>query len=364
MNRAIRVAVLAITSALALAFAGSALAAYQPRLNVFHEFPRLNDGGRMALIFSTERTDEATAKLTIYAPAGYRPNFAQTPGTQLGTAEATIQARAVSPDVFLPVQGTIQADSPANWGPQSQQCTGTTSHANVWVLVLTASGRELRVPIFVDPAVGGEAGFASLKLQVCLPPPDVPESAGGAAFGAKVVEATLLFNAGVFTTPAARNLYVWHTYATPYTNFRPPVNAAGTFQARALVALPITITLRARYDTRRSQVVLTGTITAAGLDLSGETLALYSGRTAGRLTRAGSTSRVTQRGAFSARRRVARTRVRRTMFFRVEVSLVGTADQAGCAVATGAPAAPAGCTAMITVFGSSVVRRVAVPRRR
>lgn len=361
MTRAIRVAVLAITGALALVFAGSALAAYQPRLIVFHEFPRLNDGGRMALSFSTERTDEATARLDIYAPSGYRPSATQAPGTQLGTAEATIQARAVSQDVFLPVQGTIRADSPANWmgTPNTTACIGSATPQNVWVLVLTASGRELQVPIYVYPAVGAEATFASLKLVVCLPPPDVPESAGGAAFGAKVVDATLVFNAGVFTTPSARNLYVWHLYGTPYTNFRPPANRAGTVQARALVALPIAITLRVRYDRRRRQAVLTGTITAAGLNLSGERLGVFSGRTAGRLTRNGTTSRITQRGGFSARRRITRA-----TFFRVEVSLIGTADQAGCAVATGAPPAPAGCTAMITVFASSAVRRVAVPRRR
>ena len=357
MRRAVRVAVLAITGVLALAFAGNALAAYQPRVIVFHQFPRLSDGGGTALFFSTDRADEATAKLTIYAPSSYQANISQAPGTQIGSAEATVQARAVSPDVFLPVQGTIQADNPANWAPQAVACTGTASHANVWLLVLTASGRQLQVPIFVDPAAGGEAAFASVKLQVCLPPPDIPEASGGAAFGAKVVEAELVFNTGVFTTPGSRNLFVWHTYATPWSNFRPPVNAAGTVQARALVSLPITISLTVRYDKRRKQAVISGTISAEGLDLSGERLQLFSGRRSNRLRRRGSTSRVNARGRFTARRGVARG----ATFFRVDVVLAGTADQAGCAIQTGAPPAPAGCNATVTVFASSPVRRV---RRR
>ena len=89
MRRAVRVAVLAITGVLALAFAGNALAAYQPRVIVFHQFPRLSDGGGTALFFSTDRADEATAKLTIYAPSSYQANISQAPGTQIGSAEAT-----------------------------------------------------------------------------------------------------------------------------------------------------------------------------------------------------------------------------------------------------------------------------------
>lgn len=358
MKRAVRVAVLALTGILALAFAGSALAAYQPRLIVAHEFPRLSGGGQTALFFTTDRADEATAKLTIYAPSGYQANITQAPGTQIGTAEATVQARAVSPDVFLPVEGTIQADNPANYmgTPTTAACIGSATPQNVWVLVLTASGRELRVPVYVYAAAGAEAGFASVKLVVCLPPPDEPEPIG-AAFGAKVVEAVLAFNAGVFTTPSTRNLYVWHAYATPYTNFRRPANAAGTMQARALVSLPVTITLRVTFNKKRKQAVISGTIAAAGLNLAGERLALFSGVRANRLRRTGSTNRVTQRGTFTATRRIART-----TFFRVDVTLIGTADQSGCAVPTGVPPAPAGCTAMILVFASSSVRR-AVFRR-
>ena len=356
MTRAVRGAILVATSFLALAFVGTALAAYTPRLIVLHERAQLGGGGETAVLFTQPRTDEATAKITIYAAAGYTVNFAA-PGTQIGTAEATVQARAISPDIFLPVRGTIVAGNPADpalAGPATQ-CTGTATHQAVWVLVLTASGRELRVPVYVDQATGGEATFASVKLQVCLPPPDVPESAGGAAFGAKLVDAALVFNRGVFTTPRAASIYQWTAYFTPYTNNRPPVNVAGTIQSRALVALPVTITVRAKYNKKRKRVTLSGTFRMAGAAGTGSRLAIYQGTRANRLRRVGVTPAVRRNGSFSAVRRVRRG----THYFQLVIQVAAPVDQEGCAITSRAPAAPGGCvTATLGVYGVSRIVRV------
>lgn len=356
----------AATLFLALTFAASALGAYTPRLWV-HQFPRTGGGGATTIRFTTDRTDEATAKVTIYSDAGYAVAMSQAPGTRIGTVRTVLQMRAVSPDVLVPVEGAIQADSPANWATQAVQCTGTASHANVWVLVLSASGRQLQVPMFVDrsPQAPPDPPPTTSKIQVCLPPPDVPESAGGAAFGAKVVEAALTFDAGVVTTLARRRNHMWLAYATPWTSFRPPANASGTVGARALVPLPQSLSLNARYLKKRRAAMLGGRLVIGTSQQTPEEfeavfrssrLAVFAGTRPNRLARTGSTRALTSRGTFRLTRRI-----RRTTYFRVSFSRVEAIDGTVC-VGLNGPPTPAGCTATWSLFARSRVVRVRVVR--
>lgn len=337
MTRPLRLVLVVLAALAALAFAGNAFAAYAPRLIVSHGLGRLGQSAQTIIEYHQERTDEALARLAIYVPVGYGLSTSAAAGTQVGTAEATVQARAVSPDIFLPVQGVIQADTPSNYAAQATQCTGTPTHQGVFVLVLQASGRELRVPIFVDPAAGGETAFASFKMVICLPPPDIPEAAGGAAFGAKLVDASLVFNAGVFTNPASANLYLWRGVATPWSNHKPPTNAAGTVEARTAVALPVIVTLTARWDAKRRAARLSGRITIPGVTFQGVALPLFAGTRASALKRAGSTSRTSRNGSFTAVRKISRG-----TFFQVRIppsAFEATQDVCGLSP----PVAPAGC---------------------
>ena len=337
MTRPLRLVLVVLAGFAALAFAGSAFAAYTPRLLVSHGLGRLGQSAQTIIEYHQERTDEALARLTIYVPLGYGVSTSMAAGTQIGAAQATVQARAVSPDIFLPVTGTIQADAPATYAAQATSCTGTATHQAVFVLVLQASGRELRVPIFVDPAAGGETAFASFKMVICLPPPDIPEAAGGAAFGAKLVDASLVFNAGVFTNPASANIYLWRGVATPWTNHKPPVNAAGTVEARTAVALPVSISLTARWDAKRRVARLSGRITIPGVTFQGVALPLFSGARPAVLKRSGSTSRTTRNGSFAAVRKIARA-----TYFQVRIPpSVFEATQDVCGLSP--PVAPAGC---------------------
>src|SRR5207302_1917715 len=117
---------------------------------------------------------------------------------------------------------------------------------------------------YVDATSGPEASVGSYKLQVCLPPPDVPAGTPGrSAFGAKLFHAKLTLT-NVFTTPSTPNIYWWRAVFTPYTPGAGTPNAAGTVEARSAALVPITVTLTAKYDPKTKSAKLSGSLSVAG----------------------------------------------------------------------------------------------------
>ena len=217
MRKRIRLGVGTVVALAALAFASQAFAAYTPKLAV-----QMGTAGT-TIHLTIPSTDDPTALLVFYAPAGTVANLGATAGTTIGTLDAKAAAGALG-GATLPLTGTVEARAAdgtyLSSGVQvplaaaATRCTGTATHAGFWVLKLTAAGQTLEVPLFVDPVSGALAVAASYSLTVCLPPSDIPESLGGAAFGAKVFEANFTVK-GVFTATSGQN--VWRLRATPYT---------------------------------------------------------------------------------------------------------------------------------------------------
>ena len=54
----------------------------------------------------------------------------------------------------------------------------------------------------------------------------------------------------IFTTPTGAGLLKWETLFTPYNPGKGTPNAAGTFEARALVPVPILLGLSANSETK------------------------------------------------------------------------------------------------------------------
>ena len=79
-----RFIVSAAVAALALAFAGSALASYTPKIVVSQA------GTKTTIHVTIAKEDDATLKLTIYAPTAAAATLGQTPGTQIGTVSAQL----------------------------------------------------------------------------------------------------------------------------------------------------------------------------------------------------------------------------------------------------------------------------------
>jgi hypothetical protein len=308
-----RIFSLCLAGALAAAvLAGAAAAAYTtPTLTV------TSAGTQTSLVVRQAQTDDATAKATIYAPAGTPVTLSQAPGATLGTVQAQVTALALG-GALLPLTGQIQV-APAGQVPAAQQiaCTGTATHGATWLMVLQAAGQTLNVPMYVDTTTGAEAAFAAAKIQVCLPPPDIPADQGGATFGAKLFNASFTLT-GVFGSRAG----TWRTLWTPYVAGNGQVNAAGSVESRATVAAGAA-TLRATRSGARVRV--TGRVTAGGRSIAGAVVQIWGGarRTALR--------RIATVGA-NAAGNYSLARTRGTLaWFQARTTVAARADSGGCA---------------------------------
>jgi hypothetical protein len=359
MRRGFRAALLAVAGAVAaLGWSSSALAAYTPQFIVNHN-PHSVASATTTITLNVPREDDATFKVTFYAPLGYQGVLGQAAGTQVGTVAASVQALRISPDAVLPLTGTIVTADPA---PRAANQCAPGAHRAVWLLRLEAAGRTLEVPVYIDVPEGPEASFASFKFQACLPSPFLPEEAGGAAFGAKLLNATLQLQSGLLTTPATAGRYVWPAIFTPWPSGPGLPNAAGTVQSRAVVQVPGQLTLRAQYNRARNTWRLTGSATENRVGVGGATVQIFRGTRANRLGRI-LTVRTGANGSFAASGRL-RPRVR--TFFRARVVVPNRVNSTvGCAIALPLPAVPGGCvSAVYSGFtAQSAVVSIRPPRR-
>jgi hypothetical protein len=207
-----------------------------------------------------------------------------------------VQVREPIAGVVLPVTGTIQVADPASVAANVTQCTGTATHSALWVLVLAASGTELRVPVAVDAAPAPFSAFASHILTICLPNPNIPTSAGGATFGAKLINAQLNIR-NVFSTPITAGDYTWRALATPWPNGPGAPVAVNTREARAHIKLPVTTGLSVLQSRKKVRgfrtVTIRGTAREGGAAMTGASVTVTVGRSV-------KTARVNASGRFSA----------------------------------------------------------------
>ncbi len=338
-----RVAALAATSALALAFAASALAAYTPKLVI------IQAADKTTIHISIAKGNDATAKLSIYAPASTPATLGQAPGTQIGTVTASVNAKAISPDAILPLTGVVQVADPASPTimAAATACTQTTTHAAIWLLVLTAAGQTLNVPAFVDPTTGPEAGFGAAKIVVCLPSPDIPVAAGGAQFGAQLLDVNFT-TAGIFAASTAP-IAAWPTVFTPYVTLGATPNPAGTVTAIGIAAVPsFTFAAKAakRGKAKTAKVTASGKVTAGGVPAAGQSIAIFSG------SRRLVSTRTSAAGSFAAALRLKKG----SYSLRAKLTAADTdVTSQGCAlVPAGAPACVSATAAGGVVFSKTV----------
>ena len=234
MRKTIRFALLLGASFASLAFAGSALASFSPKLIVTSATPQAAGGGgavRVGAIVGA--TDDPTAKTSIYIPTGYQVNTTSAVGTKLGDVTATAAAADLGGAV-LPLTGELDVAAPD--ATAAAQC-GTTD-VQMWNLKLTAAGQTLNVPMHLVQTSAPEAASGyTYKLVICLPPPDVPAGTPGRAqFGAKLLSAT--FAVSAITQPSAAGDFRWTSLWTPYNPGKGTPNAAGSVETQAVRHIP------------------------------------------------------------------------------------------------------------------------------
>ena len=335
MKRFTRLALAAGAMFAALAFSGSAWAAYAPSLTVTSQ--RSTPGRPTTIILGhiQSAADDPTAKDTIYAPPGYGVNLSQPVNTKIGDVSARLILRNGG-NAEVDVDGQVVADNPAL---HTSNACAPGLHAAVWKLNITVAGTPLSVPIYVDPVTGGpEAAFASAKIQLCLAGPI------GTPAGAQLLFAFFDVS-GVFTNPPTTTDRIWRATFTPYTPGTPNPNPGGTTEGQALVPGRVSLTMKSK-SLKRGRVTITGKLLVSGRPFRGALIELYVPGPSG--LRKVAQTRTNAQGNYTFRRKI-RKRTR----FTAEVLVI--ADRPLPCPAPPLPT-PQGCdTATISFYAFNVV---------
>jgi hypothetical protein len=260
MKKRFRLLLVVTAGLLGLAFAASALAAYQPALTVQQSSYKPGAATTVGIVVAGDPSDDATAHASIFSPAGYANNLAQAPGATIGKAILFVKANDLG-GTILPLTGSITVGNPADYqGAQTQQCIGAPVSQHVWVLNASLQGQGVQIPAYVN-VVG-----PYVVEQICLPPPD------NFPLHAQLVVASYTVK-GVFTNASASSGYQWSADFTPYNGTVP--NVPGTVEFRSYVGLPSSLTFK-RAKSKSSLVTFTGKLSIAGLNPANVKLHLYS----------------------------------------------------------------------------------------
>jgi hypothetical protein len=334
MNGHFRTVLVAAVAVATLVFANAALAANTATISVWHTPMVLAGSDSTTIHVSVPQTTDGIFAIQIYVPSGYGATLGQAPGTSIGNVDAT--ALAHDGGLTLPLSGPVTTDDPSK--TTSNLCSPGTN-AGVWNMNLSVAGQTLVVPIYVNPTAGPETALGAYKLKICLPPWDVPLGTPGRAFnGAQLLDAKFTVNK-ILTTPTGAGVLKWETLFTPYMPGKGTPNAAGTFEARAFVPVPILLGARVSYVKKKNTWTISGTATEGGLPLSGLTVKIARGLSATKLA-VKSSAKTGTTGSWKASGKLA---PKKTTYFQVSAS-VGERDY----TATGCqspltPFAPAGC---------------------
>jgi hypothetical protein len=334
MTGNLRTMLVAAVAVATLVFANAAFAANTATISVWHTPMVLAGSDSTTIHVSIPQTTDGIAAVNIYVPSGYGATLGQAAGTSIGNVDAT--ALAHDGGLTLPLSGPVTTADPAKH--TTDACSPGTNAA-VWNMNLSVAGQTLVVPIYVNPTAGPATALGAYNLRICLPPWDVPVGTPGRAFnGAQLLDAKFTVNK-ILTTPTGAGVLKWETLFTPYNAGKGTPNAAGTFEARAFVPVPILLGARVSYVKKKNTWTLSGTATEGGLPLSGVTVKIARGLSATKLT-AKSSAKTGTTGAWKASGKLI---PKKTTYFQASAS-VGERDY----TATGCqspltPFAPAGC---------------------
>src|SRR4029450_1397153 len=319
MKSSIRLALLVCASFVGLAFAGPALAKYEPSLTIEQTSYKPGAPFTADLFIAAADTDDPSAKLTIFSPVGYGVDLTKAPGTKVGSAVALAKIARLG-GANLPLAGDVGVGNPAapTLMATSTKCTGSPNNQAVLVLNLSLQGQSpTPFPVFVNK-VGPVTTF-----QICVPYPEVSSTnpSGGRIL---LLDATIK---GVFTNASASNGYGWAAVLTPYGPTTKLPNLAGRVQLRTYVGLPSSLTLK-KVKAKRG-FKLTGQLKVKGLNPKDVRLNLYSSKKArpapnavagGTGKRAGKTAKLPGTGKYSMTRR----NVKFATFFQTRFENYGT----------------------------------------
>jgi hypothetical protein len=254
-------------------------------------------------------------KFVIEVPAGYTLDLTASPGTTIGAAAISIFG--VDSPSFATGLGSLVAKDPNDslLDPGAQACA-PGPHVAVWAVSTSLAGQQLSLTIVADPSQEAGVGYV---LQAC--------PSGLATGDTNSVASISLLGIDRLLSPTAPGDYRWRALVTPQTR--------KAYELQALVPLPESVTLTARYDQKRKTAILTGAVVEGGRTVSRAHLVLTSSRNDSDLDIFETQTNAQGRFAFKAH-------VARTTDFTVSVApSIGSC--------TGTSTAPAGCLGSTTI---------------
>jgi hypothetical protein len=321
MKTILRLAVVSCAGTAALAVASNALATQRLAVS--------QTATGVTIKVSQDQSDPQPAKITTFVPAGYQLNPSGAVGSTIGTA--TGQVFATDPNVNLALNGSgdvLVADESKIPAEQEAKCS-PGPHVAVWDVHLTIFGQALDLYVYVSPTSGAETALGVAKLEVCLPPVDVPVGTPGRApNGAKLLDATFTVN-NQLTLPSGSQR--WTSLWIPYAAGTGQPDTAGTVEARSIVG-PGAASILARVTNRKLKLLrITGRVTQSGVPVPKIHVRLMINSKARFSTTTGSN------GAYAFHLRNTRPRVT-TSFFQAVVT-VAARDVTGTQCANPTPGA-------------------------
>ncbi|MGZ4334021.1 MAG: hypothetical protein ACXVRJ_07075 [Gaiellaceae bacterium] len=338
MNRGTRAALVTAAVGATLAFAGGAFAANTGTVAVWHSPMALGASGSTTIHVKLPQTTDPVAAINIYVPSGYTANLSQAAGATIGSVDAA--AFSHDANLTLPLSGAVTTDAPSNHTADSTACARTPTSAAVWILNLSVAGQAILLPLYVNPTTGAEQALGAYKLSICLPPPDVPiGTPGRSANGAQVLDAKFTVK-GILTTPSSGATLRWETLFTPYNPGQGTVNALGTFEARSLISLPVSLGFGIKLTKRTGAYSLKGKLSEGGIPVAGSGVTILRGASAARLSRVSSASTKAD-GSWSS---AGRVKPKKTTYFKAIATAAERDFTAqGCVNPLPVTVAPAGC---------------------
>ena len=321
MNKLVGLALLATACVVTVALAGSSFAAfkaprtakpasnksfntYSPSLIVEQSSYKVGAPFTADLFVAANNTDDPSASVKIFVPAGYGVSLSKPLGTKIGSVAALAQIGALA-NSTLPLTGDIVIGDPTNSDimKASGACTGSPTSQGVLILNLALKGQPpTAFPVFVNKT------GPFLTFQICVPYPEV-SSANPSGVRILLLDAAIK---GVFTNPAASNPSEWAALFTPYDPTTKTPVLTSTIESRTFVPLGAKLTL-AKVKAKRG-FKLAGKLTLPGIDLgqSSVHLDLFAGKkqgpaptatSSGTGKRVGRTAKLPRAGTYSVTRR-------------------------------------------------------------
>jgi hypothetical protein len=184
-------------------------------------------------------------QVVIEVPTGYTLDLGAKAGTEVGEASISIVS-AEGPSFATGFGDLIARDVREAVDTRLQACTSGT-HVALWSVSTSLAGQQLSLAVSVDS--GTQAGVAYV-LKIC--------STSLATDTNSAASMTLALYGLV--APTAAGEYRWRALVTPRT--RPG------YEFQALLPLPESLSVRARYDRKHKRAVLTGRVVEGGKGLA------------------------------------------------------------------------------------------------